>query len=657
MSDYTWELTDSTLSERLYDWKSGGYPFDPTDSTRAPRLTIWPVRGEQPLCTGLTALIAEPFRWLGPGRLLIVTRVDPDGGDWTSDMTQLDPESYVPPVVLDLPTARLWGEYANDQLDLHLRIGDEQHDWSLKGELLVIVTELLALGAELQSRLGINPPRPITQSLDITQSEALATILRAWGELNIRHALIQEGYEEYSDALKGAIRRMSTAALNGSAFACWVGCSALWPIAADFFEADYQEVAEETITDLASAFPRVALPGILLGLLAWADDDLPGAVDLFETAVEADPLVATGWLLLALAYSDGGDLEKAIAACTEADRGQVANAPLYYLWGDLLLMHNPGEDQPMLEAARHAFLEAETHGLRTADLYVRLMDVYEAKDDSASEWAAFQQLIDVDTDGGTLWQVVEDADNYDDFAPGLSALQTAIQARPDSYLLLAAYTRALIVLNRRVEALEALSYLRPLAHDDYARAEVAQLALEAAAPDFEDAYGELIDELENGVVADETMIGLLHDALAREPLFADGVVALGQAYESRSELAQAIALLTDARTRLPNHLELTLSLADLYWANDDDTQSVALLKQALADHPNDVALLARIGEYYIEINDAETAWSYLIRAEMLDPRHPELARVRETIGMTLESDDEDIDLDADSETEDDDDLS
>ena len=651
MIDYIWELADSPVSDRLYEWKNGGYPFDPTDSTRAPRVTLWPIRGEQPLCSGLTALLAEPFRWLGPARTLIVSAVDPDGGDWQPEMTVLDPSTFTPPISIDAPTGKIWGELEGDQLNIHFSFSDAQSDWSLHGDLVQMVTQLIALSAELQSRLGISPPRPIAQPLDITDPESLAIVLRAWGEINIRHTLIQEGYEEYSDALKGAIRRMSTAALNGSAFACWVGCSALWPVAADFFEEDYQTEAEETLTNLGSAFPRSAWPGILLGLLNWAEGDPADAIDLFETAVEADPLVSTGWLLLALAYSETGDLDKAIAACKEADQGSVADAALYYLWGDLLLMHNPGEDRAMLDAAKNAFYEAEKRGLTAPDLYVRLMDVYEAQEDTGQQWAVFARLLEVDTDGGILWQVVEDADNYDDFEPGLVALQAAIQAAPESYLLLAAYARAMIVLNRREAAIEALQYLRPLANDDYKRAEVAQLALEAAAVDFEEAYGELVDELENGIVADATMIGLLTDALSREPLFADGLVMLAQAYESRDEIDKAVALLTEGRGRLPDHLELTLSLADMYWAADNDEDALTLLQAALATHPNDVALLARIGEYYIETGDQDTAWDYLVRAESLDPRHPELNRVRETIGTTLEG--EEFDFDDDDEYSDD----
>ncbi len=656
--DFLWELAQSHLPERLFEWQNAGYPIEP-DPAHTPKIVIWPFRGEPPLSGGLTALLAEPLRWLGPARTLVVTRFEPKGdklSTWTSDLTQIDPGTFMPPQAER--AAHVWGELSGDpahgQLNVHFKpITGDQANWTFQGDLAQIAVKVIELSAELQTRLGISPPRAPDEPFDLTDPNVLAGFLGAWGELNIRYALIQAGYEDYADALDGAIRRIVSAALSGSRFACWAACRAMWSTATNL-DAPHQSEAEAALVNLSSAFPRVAWPGLALSLLEWARNEPDRAADLLETAIEADPRVAVSWRLLAILYAETGEYEQALKACQEADTGRVADAPLYFLWGTLLL-EGPDDSDESLTVTLNAFRAAEQGGLRAPELFLRLMDVNEALEDEASVWAAFEQLLQVDTDGGTLWQVIEDADSYDDFEPALAQLQAAIAATPNSYLLHAAYVRALIALGKHSEAGEQLATLLPLADDDYARAEVAQLALEAAAPDFEDAYGEVLDELENGAVATGEMTGLLTDALAREPNFADGAVTLALAYQSRGEADQALDVLHQALERLPDHLELTLTIADILWSRDDDDQAAQTLLDALARHPDDVALLARLGEYYAEDGEDDTAHQYLSRAEALDPRHPELARVHELIGlhwnMPEYDEDEESDLDAGDETD------
>jgi len=658
MIDFLWELAQTHLPERLFEWQNAGYPIE-LDPAHTPKIVFWPFRGEQPLTGGLTALLAEPLRWLGPARTLLVTRLEFRGDKlktWTSDLAQIDPGMYLPAGAER--AAHVWGELsgdpANAQLSVHFKpASGDPADWTFTGSLPQIAGQLIGLGTELQTRLGISPPRGPDEPLDLTDPVALAAFLNAWGELNIRYALIDAGYEEYNDALDGAIRRMVIAALSGSRYACWAATRALWPVVADL-EAPHQSEAEAALVNLSSAFPRVAWPGLALSLLEWARENSDRAADLLEAAIEADPRVAVSWRLLAILYVETGEYEHALKLCQEADTGRVADAPLYFLWG-VLLLEGPDDSDESLDAARDAFRAAEKGGLRAPELFLRLMDVNEGLDDEAATWEAFEQLIQVDSDGATLWQVIEDADSYDDFEPGLARLQTAIAATPNSYLLHAAYVRALIALGRHSEANEQLAALRPLADDDYARAEVAQLALESAAPDFEDAYGEVLDELESGTVANEDMIGLLTEALEHEPNFADGAVTLALAYQSRGEYDQALNVLNRARERLPDHLELTLTIADVLWSSDEDDQAAQTLQDALTRHPDDVALLARLGEYYAEDGEDETALLYLSRAEKLDPRHQELVRVREVIGlhwnMPEYDEDEESDLDADEDAD------
>lgn len=646
MADFLWSLSAADLPDALLDWQrvTYGLRVPGTAAQRAalgegaPQLAIWNFRGEQPLAGGLTALFAEYFRWLGPSLELILTRFEQDADgqlSWSAEMMQLDPATYTPDFAEH--DAKIWGELSTDKLVLHYAFGEATQDWTLDGDTLQITTRLIGLAPEIMTRLGLHatewkPDVP----LDLSDSDALAALLRAWGELALRHEIVAAGFSEYSDDLQVAIQRVVSGAMTGSRFACWTACRALWPIAADT-DSLHQARAEEALVSLGSAFPRVAWPGIALSLLEWERADYQRATDLLETAIESDPTVLTGWQLLAILYEELNQYERAIEVCREAIAGNVADAAIYYNLGSLLLDHGDDNDhndnnadnaasQAHVEEALRMFAEAERRGLREPELYLRMMDGYEAAGDVAGLWEAFDHLIKNDPDRGVVWQIVEDADTYDDFEPGLQKLKAAA----DDYGLRAAYVRALIVLDRHEEATQAIPALRQLANDDYARAETAQLALEAAAPDFEDAYGEAADELEAGAVPNADVVGLLRDALAREPMFADGAVMLAQAYQLLDEPDAAMQVLSQTRELLPDHLELILSTADLLWATDDD-MALWTMQDALNKHPNDVALLARLGEYYFEIGEDNLARDYLERAETLDPRHPELLRVQEQI--------------------------
>ncbi len=665
MADFLWALSAAQLPEALFDWQRTIYglqvPLDAASRAQTEpsitRLAVWSFRGEQPLASGLAALFTEYFRWLGPSVELLVTRFDQDETGvlpWASEMMQIDPENYLPEHLVS--HAKLWGALSDDALEVHFAGQAGTESWALHGDVAQIAAQLLDLVPHILGKLGINathwtPEEP----LDLADAQAFAGLLRGWGELNLRHALTNVGFDEYADAVAGAIRRMVSGAMTGSRFACWAACRALWPVAADD-DAPHQIDAEDALVSLGSVFPRVAWPGIALSLLEWNRHEYERARDLLETAVESDARALQSWQLLALLYEETGDGARAIEVCREAIMGNVADATLYYNLGRLLLDQTEDDEQAeaaLVEEARRMFVEAEARGLATPDLYLRIMDACEALDDEPGLWAAFARLIQVDSDGGTLWGIIEDADTYDDFGPGLTLLQQAADSMPDAYEPLAAYVRALITLDRHAEAAETLPRLRQAATDDYARAETAQLALEAAAPDFEEAFGELVDEIESGELPDSGSIGLLTDALAREPAFADGAVTLAQCYQLHDQAELALQTLNAARAVLPDHLELVLSIADVLWSIDEDEQALDVMQDALAKHPDDVAILARLGEYYVEIGEDDKARELLRRAEAIDPRHPELMRVREEIALEMagmEDDDVDVDVDMDDAT-------
>jgi|GEM_PF-1288481 len=677
MADFLWALSTAQLPESLFDWQRILYglqiPLEAAEradltadlTNGTPRLAVWTFNGDQPMAAGLAALFGEYFRWLGPTFEFVSTRFEEDADgqlSWTPDMMQVDPTTFMPDALAAYP--KVWGNLAVEGLDVHFTNpatpdGDE-HTWSLTGSMIQIVPQLTGLVAEVLSRLGVTAAQwQPEEALDIDDNDALMGLLRAWGELNIRHELIRAGFEEYSDALQGAIRRMGSAALTGSRFACWLACRALWPVAADE-RAPHQADAEEALINLASIYPRVAWPGIALSLLEWGRGDYNRAGDLLETAVESDPRALQGWQLLALLYEELGQTAQAIKVCREAVSGNVADATIYYNLGRLLLdqsLESDDENRSAVEEALSMFQQAEQHGLHSPELALRMMDAYEALEDESGLWTAFEKLIKADRDGGVLWQVIEEADSYDDFEPGLALLRQSVAdkstSQADAYEPLAALTRALIVLDRHPEALQMLPQLRKAADDDYARAEAAQLALEATAPDFEDAYGEIVDEIEAGQLPDSSIMSLLTDALQREPSFADGAVTLAQGYQLQDNPDAALQIIEQTRALLPDHLELVLSLADIQWSTDQDEVALQTIHDALEKHPDDVALLARLGEYYFEIREDDTAREYLSRAEALEPRHPELMRVREQISrdMAALEDDDDTDDETDNDND------
>jgi tetratricopeptide (TPR) repeat protein len=439
---------------------------------------------------------------------------------------------------------------------------------------------------------------------------------------------------------------MLNAATIGSRFACWAATHALLSVAADGFS-PHSDTAEEALVGMASVNPRSAWPSLALALLDWEHDDLDDAGELLETAVEADPRVVPAWALLSLRYADSGDITHAESVCREAIAGNVADPSIQFLLAGLLLDHGgqtEAEDESRVREALTLLEQAEVDGLADPAVALRAMDAAEALNQDEAVWTAFERILDYDKEGSTIWEIVEYANTYTDFTKGFALLRKFAEEK-QSYMHYAALAMALIRCERLDEAQAIVQTMRALASDDYARAETAQLALESADPAFEERFNELMADLDEGIIPDSAAIEFLVAALAAEPQFADGAVALAESYEARDEVDLAADVLAKARKELPNHLELVLATADLLWLLDEDEEALALLLQANASHPEDVAILARLAEYYFEIGDDEQSRLYIERAEALDPTHPEFLRVEEQIADALVDEDEFSDQD------------
>lgn len=651
MSDSIWFFPVASFPDAVYDWQRMSHNLQYRGE--GPRLTVWPFQGEQPLASGLAALLGEFFRWRGPDYRLLVTRFGQDAqGDltWDSTMLNIAPLNFLPTYVFG--SAQVWGELDGDTLTITFQNGADQQSWALTGELADLINDLIALVPQILGRLGIRtddgwqPKEP----LDMLDSGALQKLLSAWGELNIRYELMKVGLDEYSDALQGAIRRMQDAALIGSRFACWAASHALAQVACAP-TTDYQAEAEAALVSLGSVYPRVAWPTIILALIDWEGGAYEHAAELLESAIEADPRVVSAWALLTLVYEEINEFERAETLCREAINGNVADPLIYYRLACLLLDHageDSANDESRVLEAVELLEKAELDGLVDPRVPLRLMDAFESLDDQDSLWAAFERVLAYDQDGSLIWQIVEDAGTYQDFSPGLEKLHNAAAAR-QSYELYAVLARGFIQLERPDEALALLPTLRGLAADDYAKSETAQLALEAASPDFEAQFGQILSDLDEGMIPDSSVLDFLHEALAKEPAFAEGAVALTESYSARDEMDSALLVLDQATELLPDHIELLLAKADLLWELDRDVDAEALLLDAEKRFPQDVALLSRLAEYYFELGNDDNARDYLERAEALDPLNPEYLRVQEHIAEQLSADDEEYGADESDE--------
>lgn len=644
MADLLWFFPTAEFPESVYEWQR--MTFDLTYRGIGPRLTLWPFQGDQPLASGLSALFGEFFRWRGPDYKLLITRYgQAETGDltWDSTMLQIAPVNFTPSYVYG--SAQIWGEYHDGKLLITYQNKDDSQSWTLEGELAQILDSLISLVPQILGRLGIRtdsdwqPDEPV----DLSDSAALGSLLAAWGELNIRYELISAGFEEYSAALDSAIKRMLDVALIGSRFACWAATHALALIACDP-DAPHQTVAQDALVSLGSVYPRVSWPTVVLGLIAWSEQDYERASELLESAIEADPRLIVSWNLLALLYEDMNEFDRAEQVCREALNGNVTHPTIYYRLGVLLLDHagdNPEADESRVREAIELLTQAETEGLADPGVPLRLMDAYEALDETDALWDAFDRVLEYDRDSSYVWQIVEDAGTYEDFEPGIERLRKLAQGKP-TYDIVAAMARALIRLDRRDEAAALIPQLRELAvNDDYAKAEAAQLSLEATDPNFEENFNQIQYDLEEGMIPDDSITDFLNDALTKEPNFADGAAALAEAYSARDEVDAAMLVLDEALKLLPDHMELILVKADLLWDTDRDGDAETLLLDTEKRHPEDVALLARLAEYYHETGDDDRSLDYIDRAEVLDPHNPELHRVQEHIMMSLASDYED----------------
>jgi len=667
MSDLLWYFPPEDFPATLTEWQ--GMSLKMRYSGDAPRVLMYPFTGENPLASGLTALFAEwCLRWRGPAFRLLVTKFgdDEEGGTtWDAGMLDITPQNY--PVEWAIGSATISGSYTNDTLQIALQNGTDAHFWTLNGTLPEIVAGMLPLIPQVLEQLGIHALnwKP-EEAPDIQDAAGLTRLLAAWGEVNIRRQLVENNLEEHDFALASAIRRMLDAATIGSAFAAWVAVRALTPVVADSFSPQ-QATAEDALLALASLYPRVAWPSLALALSAWDSADFERTAQLLETAVESDVRVVDAWQMLAILYEEANELDRAEQVCREAISGNVADALLYYRLGSLLVDYGDDEeeDEARIQEGITLLQTAEGEGLIDPEIPMRLMDAYYSVGDDAASWDVFRRLIEYDKDGSYILEVADNAEMYLFEEEGLAVLKDEAE-KQNRYVLYAAYLRALGQLGRVEEALPLLDKVRALATDDYDKAATALLALELADPDFEANYTQIAMDIDEGVIPDSGMTDILHAALAKEPMFADGAATLAEAYEARDELDAALSVLDEALKLLPDHLELVLGKADALWVMERDQEAEQVLLAALERHPEDVALLSRLGEYYMETGDGNRAALYLAKAEFIDPYNPELDRVKEDMfdggddfeGYGLvDSDDEDSEDDeADTDVKDDEDT-
>jgi tetratricopeptide (TPR) repeat protein len=168
--------------------------------------------------------------------------------------------------------------------------------------------------------------------------------------------------------------------------------------------------------------------------------------------------------------------------------------------------------------------------------------------------------------------------------------------------------------------------------------------LAADDPDFEAHLGELTDILSAGNLVDVEDAEFLEEAIAKVPTFADGYMLLAKAYVGWEEPATALETLLDGQKHLPDDLDILELLSRLLWESGQRKLAFEYLNKGLAKNPTYVPLLALTGQYLFEDGQEEEAKSFLARAEVVDPRHPALNRVRLAIAKLIGQEvDEEID--------------
>lgn len=410
----------------------------------------------------------------------------------------------------------------------------------------------------------------------------------------------------------------------------------------------------------------VPFPAVFLAVPLHQMDYQSEAYDLLENNVANYPEDSLSWRTLAELYLRGGELAAAIDALQRGIEAGAQSVELYISYSELLLLldaqnivygvgarqHTVGErsfvegfilidpeetesDWLRWEAAEsyRAALEFEPDDV---DVLYQLVTLMIDLDDSQI-WEDFDRLIELDTEGDHIRNVVDSLYGLEDVSPAIDLLRKAITDHPERVDLRLSIVSLYLTDSQADEAQAELEAAREMTEDAFVKSDIDRLMLSVDDPEFEARFGEIRDRIGAGHALNAADVEYLEDALEKAPDFAACYTLLASAYLAWDEHDDALEVLLDGQKHFPENPDILALLGRVLWDSGEKELALDYLNKGLKTNPNHVPLLITTGRYLFDDGHDEEARLFLTRAEALDPRHPMLSAARAHIARSLSS--------------------
>lgn len=417
--------------------------------------------------------------------------------------------------------------------------------------------------------------------------------------------------------------------------------------------ADLTETNVSDMVDLViNSFPTGSIAPIVLAGSLYRSGYAQECFSLLEDAVEQHPADTLPRVVLSEFLREGGRLFDALDVLQQAVEEEVVGAYLYVRYANLLSVLDYNgmvvEDFVLIDmtqrapnllalealAAYTAALELEPDNVEA--LFGQLMQLIDIGSVRERFWAGFARLVEADSTGEYVRNVIDGMDAVDDIQPGISILERAAAQHPDRLDMYINLGCAYILEGEGDAALQALEHARSLTNDRAVLADLERLALSAEDPDFESRLGEIIDLISAGSRVDTDDAEYLETIISRAPTLAEAYVLLAKTYAGWGEVGSVLETLLDGYRHVPHDAEMIFLLAQTLWDSGEHDLALNYLTKGIAHNPNHVPLLALMGRCLFDTDRDQEARAYLTRAELIAPRDPTLNEVRAYIASKVE---------------------
>ncbi len=631
------------------------------DQRERVRIGLWPIvsEAEPEVAMGMAVILAFLLdRWtdIRVYQLLVSVEDEPED-DYIWDITQsqfgIDDWQLDP---LDENVA-IWGSLQRDDAKYTLEIDvendllddREEKNFTIEAlDLAGIIHLLPKLSVDIADYLGSTGAVSDTFDESSSSDTALSELLTALFTLQRRLFLFLWGIEYTVQELETDLNMLIAKSRELPADLCaWIVSNAV----AHAMHPGYEELSDFSATTasyVVESFPQVEFPFTYLAMALYRQGKVVEAIEMLKAGVSQHPQYANGWRIYAELYRLSGRFRDAVDIYQQAIENDVEDVTLFRRYGSTLeamdmealplddfILIDPDEyDRELVlheaVAAYGEALQREPEHVGTLRQQVLLLVDLEELDQL---WPAFQRLVALDEDGGSIREVVDAMYNLEDLQPALDALTSRFEQLPDRIDLLISQAVAYLNLEDSDRAYTLLERASDLAEDADIQSDIQRLMLAANDPEFETRLGEIKNLVEAGQSLENDDMDFIEDAIEDAPLLSELYVVHARANMNWEENDLAMNTLLDGIKENPNDPGIVELLAQLLWDSGEHDLAFDYLNKAVEEHPHHVPLLALTGQYLAENDQRDAARTYLLRAEAISPTHPALRRVRQNIAQ------------------------